>query len=152
MKAWFLAVCATGVCAVCLVCASRRDEKFEVRVDAAKLTVELAADPDSRARGLMHRTDLEQDAGMLFVFEYSAEWGFWMKNTFIPLSIAFIREDRTILNIEDMYPHDTSLVMPKGPVRYALEVNKGWFAAHSIRAGARVMFSSNLSRAIRISP
>ena len=138
MKAWFLAVCATGVCAVCLVCASRRDEKFEVRVDEAKLTVELAADPDSRARGLMHRTDLEQDAGMLFVFEYSAEWGFWMKNTLLPLTAAFVADDGTIVNLEDMKPQTTESHCSKEPVRFVLEMNQGWFEKKGIKAGSRL--------------
>lgn len=152
MKAWLWAGCVASLCAVCLVCASPREKKFALQIATTPLTVELAADPETRSRGLMYRARLDQDAGMLFVFEHADEWGFWMKNTLIPLSIAFIGEDRTILNIEDMYPHDTSLVLPKGPVRYALEVNQGWFKAHAIQAGARVFFSSNLARAIGLKP
>lgn len=87
---------------------------------------------------------------MLFVFDSPGEWGFWMKNTFIPLSIAFIDSEKKILNIEDMQPHDLRLVQPKGDVLYALEVNQGWFARHSITPGAVLVFSSNLESALGV--
>lgn len=75
---------------------------------------------------------------MLFVFERRGLWGMWMKNTYIPLSVAFIDDDGRIVNIEDMQPHTEDAHNAAAPVRYALEVNLGWFAKRGIKAGAKV--------------
>jgi hypothetical protein len=103
-----------------------------------KLTAEVAANPEVRATGLMHRFSLRPDSGMLFVFERSEPQAFWMKNTFIPLSIAFIDAEGRIVNIEDMAPQTENSHRSRGPVLYALEMRKGWFAERGIRAGDRV--------------
>jgi uncharacterized membrane protein (UPF0127 family) len=107
-------------------------------INGHKITAELATTPEQQARGLMHRFSLKPDHGMLFVFERVEQRSFWMKNTFIPLSIAFIAADGSIVNIENMVPHDESFHWSKGRVRYALEMRKGWFAERSIAAGDRV--------------
>ena len=103
-----------------------------------KLIAEVAATPDQRSIGLMHRFSLKPDHGMLFVFERAEPLGFWMKNTFIPLSIAFIGADGRIVNIEDMAPQDERTHWSSGPALYALEMRKGWFAERGIVAGDRV--------------
>jgi len=100
-----------------------------------KITAEVAATPEQRSTGLMHRFSLRPDHGMIFVFERPERQSFWMKNTFIPLSIAFIAPDGRIINIDDMAPHDENTHWSKGPALYALEMRKGWFAERGIRAG-----------------
>jgi uncharacterized membrane protein (UPF0127 family) len=103
-----------------------------------KITAEVAVKPDERELGLMNRFSLKPDHGMLFVFERTEPLAFWMKNTFIPLSIAFMAEDGRIVNIEDMAPQTEDPHWSKGPARYALEMKKGWFAERGIGPGAIV--------------
>lgn len=101
------------------------------------LNVELAADPPSREQGLMGRQSMAPDAGMLFIFPDRAPRVFWMRQTPLPLSIAFLADDGTIVHLADMQPHDETLIASRHPVRYALEVNQGWFAARGIAVGAQ---------------
>ena len=103
-----------------------------------KVTAEIVVTPEQRALGLMNRFSLKPDHGMLFVFERSEPLSFWMKNTFIPLSIAFIGADGRIVNIEDMKPQTEDTHWSKGPALYALEMRKGWFAEKGIGPGAMV--------------
>lgn len=103
-----------------------------------KVTAEVVVSPEQRALGLMHRFSLKPDHGMLFVFERSEPLSFWMKNTFIPLSIAFIGADGRIVNIEDMKPQTEDAHWSKGPALYALEMRKGWFAERGIGPGTVV--------------
>jgi multidrug resistance efflux pump/uncharacterized membrane protein (UPF0127 family) len=98
---------------------------------------ELAATPEHRERGLMFRTEVAEGSGMLFVFAAEMELSFWMRNTFVPLSIAFLDAAGTILNVEDLEPLDETMRRSAGPARYALEVPQGWFAARRIGAGQR---------------
>ena len=107
-------------------------------IDQHKLTAEIARTPDERSTGLMNRFSLKPDHGMLFVFERTEPLAFWMKNTYVPLSIAFIAEDGRIINIEDMAPQTEDSHWSKGPARYALEMKKGWFAERGIGPGAVV--------------
>lgn len=107
-------------------------------IGSHKAIAEVATTPDQRSVGLMNRFSLKPDHGMLFVFERSEPLGFWMKNTFVALSIAFIAEDGRIINIEDMKPQTENSHMSKGPARYALEMRKGWFAERGIGPGAVV--------------
>ena len=100
-----------------------------------QIRAEVAATPEQRSTGLMHRFSLRPDHGMIFVFERPGPQSFWMKNTFIPLSIAFIAPDGRIINIDDMAPQDETSHRSKGPALYALEMRKGWFAERGIRAG-----------------
>jgi len=108
-------------------------------INGHNIVAELATTPEQQAQGLMHRFSLKPDHGMLFVFGRTERRSFWMKNTFIPLSIAFIAPDGRIVNIEQMAPQDESSHWSKGPVRYALEMRKGWFAERSIGPGDRVV-------------
>jgi uncharacterized membrane protein (UPF0127 family) len=100
-----------------------------------KLVVEVASTPATRETGLMNRFSLQPDHGMLFVFEAPQPLAFWMKNTYIPLSIAFVNRNGRILNIEDMRPQDESTHWSKGEALYAIEMRQGWFAAKGIAAG-----------------
>jgi hypothetical protein len=112
---------------------------IELRIGTHKLVAETAATGESRMRGLMHRKKpLPENHGMLFVFTSSGFHSMWMQNTYIPLSVAFIDEGGVILNIADMTPLTTNAHTAAGFARYALEMNQGWFAARSIRAGAKV--------------
>lgn len=103
-----------------------------------KAMAEIAINPEQRAIGLMHRFSLKPDHGMLFVFERPEAQGFWMRNTYVPLSIAFIAADGRIVNIEDMRPQTEDTHYSKGPALYALEMRKGWFAERGIGPGATV--------------
>ena len=111
-----------------------------------KLTAEMATTPAQMQTGLMNRFSLKTDHGMLFVFERSEPLSFWMRNTFIALSIAFISADGTILNIEDMQPQTDDPHWSKGAALYTLEMKKGWFAERGIVAGNRV---EGLNRRLR---
>lgn len=108
-------------------------------INGVKLTAEVAATTEQRMTGLMHRFSLKPDHGMLFVFRESQPQAFWMKNTYIALSIAYIDESGKIVNIEDMAPRTETTHPSNGPVIYALEMKKGWFQEHRIDAGAKVV-------------
>jgi len=110
----------------------------ELTAGMYRIQAEVVADPETRARGLMHRPKLAQNAGMLFIFDDHAIHCMWMKNTLIPLSVAFIDDRGTIVNIADMEPHDLQSHCAARPVKYALEMNRGWFAARGIQPGARL--------------
>ncbi len=104
-----------------------------LRIGAAELRVEVASTPATRACGLSHRDQLDPERGMLFVFPEAAPRKFWMKDTRIPLSIAFLDVDRRVLNLLDMTPLETEQRYPStGDANYALEVNEGWFEQHGI--------------------
>ncbi len=102
------------------------------------LEVEVASTPEERRRGLMSRPSLAPDAGMLFVFPEDSGSAFWMKDTLIPLSIAFISADGRVIDIQDMRPLDETLHYSPEPYRYAIEANQGWFEAHGVQAGDSV--------------
>ena len=106
--------------------------------ERAELTVELARTAAERGRGLMFREEMAEERGMLFVFAQETKAGFWMKDTKIPLSIAFIAGDGLILETQDMEPLSAELHTPARAYRYALEVNQGWFERHGLGAGDRV--------------
>jgi uncharacterized membrane protein (UPF0127 family) len=101
----------------------------------ATVSAEIAATDSERAKGLMWRTALNDGAGMLFVYDRDIQMSFWMKNTLIPLSIAFISSKGEILEIRNMEPQDTRPVRSERSCRYALEVPQGWFSRAGIRPG-----------------
>jgi uncharacterized membrane protein (UPF0127 family) len=102
------------------------------------IRAEVADSMGARMEGLMHRKSMPQGAGMVFVFEENAAHCMWMKNTLIPLSVAFIDEAGAIINIADMQPQSEQSHCATRPARYALEMNKGWFAERGIKAGAKL--------------
>ena len=119
---------------------AQQPQLLEVRLTAGVhlIHAELAGDFTSRMEGLMYRTALAPNGGMLFVFEDAGVQCMWMKNTLIPLSVAFIDDDGRIVNIADMQPQTEEAHCAAQPVRYALEMTQGWFAQRGIRPGARL--------------
>ena len=111
-----------------------------LRINQWEITVETADTQEAQEKGLMGRESLEEDRGMLFVYDRDSRKSFWMKNTKIPLSIAYIGADGTIREIYDMEPLSTRTVDSKYSVRYALEVNQGAFQRHGIKTGDKVEF------------
>lgn len=109
-----------------------------LQVGDQSLRAEVADDPDERAQGLMFRESLGGDRGMLFVYPDVRVRSFWMENTTVPLSIAFIDDHGVIFRIRDMVPLDRDHTPSGLPARYALEVNRGWFDEHGIAEGAQV--------------
>lgn len=103
-----------------------------------RIVAEVAASPGQRAIGLMGRQSLPDNHGMLFVFEVPQRQCFWMEQTFVPLSIAFLKEDGTITNIEHMEPLSRTSHCSSEPVRLALEVNQGWFEQRNIKPGMQI--------------
>ena len=116
-------------------------ERIKLTSGMHRLDVQVAATPDQRQIGLMFRKDMPQHEGMIFVFEQASQQCFWMKNTLLPLSAAFIDDDGTIVNIEDMKPQTLDGHCSAKPVRYVLEMNKGWFAKKGILPGAKLQGS-----------
>jgi uncharacterized membrane protein (UPF0127 family) len=102
------------------------------------IRAEVAADMATRSRGLMFRKSLAPNAGMVFVFDQASQHCMWMKNTLIPLSVAFVDEAGIIINIEDMAPQTEDTHCAKRPARYALEMDRGWFASRGIKAGTKL--------------
>jgi uncharacterized membrane protein (UPF0127 family) len=102
------------------------------------IDAQVAATTEQRTTGLMHRKEMPQHEGMLFVFEAPSQQCFWMKNTLLPLSIAFIADDGTIVNIDEMKPQTLESHCSAKPVRYVLEMNQGWFSKRGIKAGAKL--------------
>lgn len=102
------------------------------------MDVQLATTPDQRTVGLMFRKEMGASEGMLFVFEQPSVQCFWMKNTILPLSAAFIKDDGTIVNIEDMKPQTTDSHCSTAPVRFVLEMHQGWFSKKGVKAGQKI--------------
>ncbi len=102
------------------------------------IRAEVAADDGSRMTGLMYRPTMASNAGMLFIFDDNQRQCMWMKNTLIPLSVAFIDEHGTVINIEDMAPQTEDSHCAARASRYALEMNHGWFAARGVKPGSRI--------------
>jgi uncharacterized membrane protein (UPF0127 family) len=110
----------------------------ELKAGMYLIRAEVAADFASRSRGLMHREALVPNAGMLFIFDEAAAHCMWMKNTLIPLSVAFLDDSGAIINIADMTPHSEQSHCAARPAVYALEMTQGWFAQRGIKPGAKL--------------
>ncbi len=102
------------------------------------IQAQVAATPEQRAIGLMFRKEMPTGEGMLFVFERPEAQCFWMQNTWLPLTAAFIADDGTIVNLADMQPQTTKSHCSTRPVRFVLEMNRGWFAKRGLKAGSRL--------------
>ena len=112
--------------------------RIQLQAGMHQMQVQVAATPDQRAIGLMHRTEMPQAEGMLFAFEQASQQCFWMKNTLLPLTAAFIADDGTIINLADMKPQTLDAHCSDQPVRWVLEMNQGWFAKRGIKAGFKL--------------
>ena len=103
-----------------------------------QIDAQVAMQPEQRQIGLMYRQKMPASEGMLFVFEQAGKQCFWMKNTLIPLTAAFVADDGTIVNLADMKPQVTDSHCSEKPVRYVLEMNVGWFGKKGIKAGSKL--------------
>ena len=112
--------------------------RTRLTADMYQIDVQLATTADEQEYGLMFRKQMPQQEGMLFVFDAPSTQCFWMKNTILPLTAAFIADDGTIVNLADMAPQTTNPHCSTKPVRFVLEMNQGWFAKRSIKAGFRL--------------
>jgi uncharacterized membrane protein (UPF0127 family) len=111
---------------------------------SADLDLRVAANEAERERGLMWITTMPDDQGMLFLFPRDGSGGFWMKNTYIPLDIAFIDSEGTVVAVKHGTPLDLTTLSPGAPYRYVIETNAGWWASHGLSAGAKVNLPDNL--------
>jgi uncharacterized membrane protein (UPF0127 family) len=112
---------------------------FPLEIDGVKFEAQVAMTPEEMSRGLMHRANLGAEQGMIFVFPSPGPRAFYMLNTMIPLSIAYISPEGVVMEIHDMQPHDpTSVRSRSGEIQYALEMNQGWFRERGIEPGAKL--------------
>jgi hypothetical protein len=112
--------------------------RVELTAGMHRIQAQVASTPQQRAVGLMHRRDMPTNEGMLFVFEQPGTQCFWMKNTLLPLTAAFVADDGTVVNLADMKPQSLDSHCSAKPVRYVLEMHQGWFAKRGIQAGQRL--------------
>ncbi|MES2053032.1 MULTISPECIES: DUF192 domain-containing protein [Polaromonas] len=113
-------------------------QRIKITAGMHQIDAQVALTPEQRQIGLMFRKEMPQHEGMLFVFEQPAGQCFWMKNTLLPLTAAFVADDGTIVNLADMKPQTTNSHCSAQPVRYVLEMNQGWFAKRGIKAGSKL--------------
>jgi hypothetical protein len=111
---------------------------MELTAGFHRIEAEVASTPQTRAQGLMHRRDMPQQRGMLFVFTQEAQHCMWMRNTLIPLAVAFLDDSGRILNVEEMQPQTEANHCAARPARYALEMNAGWFAQRGLKRGDQI--------------
>lgn len=135
MRYWILLLC------VLMVSCAQQQQHVTVHTDEGRtisIAVEVADEPAERELGLMNRNILSQDAGMLFVFDDERYLSFWMRNTSIPLSIAYIAANGTIIDIQNMEPFNETPITSVVPAKYALEVNQGFFYDVAVETGDRI--------------
>jgi uncharacterized protein len=113
-------------------------ERVKLSAGMYQIDAQVALTPEQREIGLMFRKEMPQHEGMIFVFSQPTQQCFWMKNTILPLTAAFVADDGTIVNLADMKPQTTDSHCSDKPVRYVLEMNQGWFAKKGIKAGAKL--------------
>lgn len=135
---WFL--CSFLLYGLNSVCWANADVQ-SLQIAQKTIQVEIADTESTRRLGLMHRTSLAKDHGMLFIFNDSNWHCFWMKNTLMPLSIAFIDEKNTIIDIQDMQARSLESICPPQKVNQALEMELGWFESNNINIGEKIEFN-----------
>ena len=113
-------------------------QRVELGAGMHRIDAQVAQAPQERQIGLMHRRTMPQHEGMLFVFDQPATQCFWMKDTLLPLTAAFVADDGTIVNLADMQPHSEASHCSTQPVRYVLEMNQGWFDKKGMKAGSQL--------------
>ena len=140
---WFFRQLALAVSIVPLCAAAQMGPQLDLprtKLSAGMhlIDAQIARTPEQRQIGLMMRKDMPQQEGMMFVFEHATRQCFWMKNTLLPLTAAFVADDGRIVNLVDMKPHTEDPHCSDEPVRYVLEMNKGWFAKKGIKPGSKL--------------
>jgi uncharacterized membrane protein (UPF0127 family) len=141
IRQFFSTLVVSGLALACDFSIAQHQPKFPVISMSAGIHVikaEVAIKETDRQQGLMFREKMGQNEGMVFFFDAPAGICMWMKNTLIPLSVAFIDTDGKIINIEDMQPQTTDSHCAKKPARYALEMNQGWFKQRNIKPGTQI--------------
>lgn len=133
-----LGMCTLWVSAVSAQTAQTNLPRVQLSAGMHLITAQVASTPLQRETGLMYRSEMPVGEGMVFVFETPSALCFWMKNTQIPLTAAFVADDGTIINLEDMTPMTTDSHCAKKPVRFVLEMNQGWFAKRGIKPGQKI--------------
>ncbi len=137
----------TGLLTLTLLCCSSSHAQDTPQLDLPRIQLgagmhlidtQVAATAEQRSTGLMFRRQMPPSEGMLFVFERAGQQCFWMKNTPLPLTAAFVADDGTIVNLADMTPQSTDSHCSEKPVRFVLEMNRGWFAKKGIKAGFKL--------------
>jgi len=118
----------------------------DVLFDDKHLTLELADTDPKRQQGLMYRESLCQDCGMVFVYEQPRQVTYWMKDTFMPLDLAYISEDGLVVQVESLTPNSLEGKTTKQAIKYVVEMNQGWFAENHISVGSRFSFIPDVER------
>lgn len=152
----FLPLCAAlflGLLAACggakqAEVAKTIDDRFPIKIGERVVQVQVAILPGEQQRGLMYRTTMGADEGMIFVFDTPQKMSFWMRNTELPLDIGYITTEGELKEVYPMYPHDERPVRSRTTVQLALEMNQGWFARSGVKPGAKLDLAA-LREAIR---
>lgn len=129
---------AVAMLAVPLLAAAQGMPLMELTAGIHRIEAEVAATQQNRMQGLMHRKSMAPQRGMLFVFDADARHCMWMRNTYLPLAVAFLDADGRILNVEEMLPQTENNHCAAAPARFALEMNAGWFRSRGIGPGATI--------------
>ncbi|MES2091933.1 MAG: DUF192 domain-containing protein [Pseudomonadota bacterium] len=142
----------SAICLTLLACTSVRAQEGPQHLPTIilgasfyNIKAEVAQTPQEHQIGLMHRTSMPTNEGMLFIFERAGQQCFWMKNTLIPLAVAFVDDDGVIVNLDEMKPETLNPHCSTKPVRFVLEMNTGWFTKRAIKSGTKLkgeVFSS----------
>jgi uncharacterized membrane protein (UPF0127 family) len=142
MKKVFLAAAALAIATALLPASAQEPQtdlpRVKLSVGMYQIDAQVAQTTEQRMTGLMFRKEMPQHEGMLFVFEQPSQQCFWMKNTLLPLSAAFIDEDGTLVNVAEMKPQTLDSHCSAKPVRYVLEMNQGWFSKRGIKPGTKL--------------
>ena len=133
----FFALCLSAL-ALAKVQPQTQLQRITLSAGIHQMDIQLALTPEQHEIGLMYRTEMPQGEGMLFVFQTPTKQCFWMKNTILALTAAFIADDGSIVNLEDMKPQTTDSHCSLKPVRYVLEMNQGWFTRKGIKPGSKL--------------
>ena len=140
-----VAICTAVFCTTAAFAPAMAQDAPQMNLPRTKLSAgmhqidaQVALQPNQRQIGLMFRKEMPASEGMLFVFEQAGKQCFWMKDTLIPLTAAFVADDGTIVNLANMKPLVTDSHCSEKPVRYVLEMNVGWFAKKGIKAGSKL--------------
>lgn len=140
LRRLLLASSALALCGLALAQKPQTElPRTALTIGMYRIDAQVATTSAEHATGLMFRTEMPQHEGMLFVFEQPTQQCFWMKNTLIPLTAAFVADDGTIVNLEDMQPQTTQSHCSSKPVRFVLEMNQGWFVKKGLKAGGKLV-------------
>ncbi len=136
----FLAVLALALCGVAQAQKPQTElPRTALSIGMYRIDAQVASTSEQHATGLMFRTEMPQHEGMLFVFAQATQQCFWMKNTLIPLAVAFVADDGTLVNLDEMKAQTLNAHCSEKPVRYVLEMNTGWFSKKGIKAGNKLV-------------